>query len=124
MDFHQYCTRKLTLRQYLNLIREMDNIYQHPTYARAARNIVKTYLHVHDNPLEAGILTPETLAGVSEEEKKSLQQQKKKEDARKQKEFEEKKAALAKKGKTIDSDYFGDKLLQVSGVQFTITHAL
>lgn len=31
----------MTLRQYMNLIREMDNNYQHPTYVRAAKNIVK-----------------------------------------------------------------------------------
>lgn len=102
----------MTLRQYLNILREMDTIYKHPTYARAAMKIVKvrqlryshstnvyqTYLYIHDRPLKAGILNDTTLAGVGEEEKKSLLSSKKKEDAKKQKELEEKKAALAKRG--------------------------
>eukprot|EP01127_Copromyxa_protea_P006915 TRINITY_DN16851_c0_g1_i1.p1 TRINITY_DN16851_c0_g1~~TRINITY_DN16851_c0_g1_i1.p1 ORF type:complete len:867 (-),score=274.10 TRINITY_DN16851_c0_g1_i1:22-2601(-) len=111
MDFHQYSVRKLTLRAYLNMIHQMDQIYSHPTYVRAAIGIVQTYLFAHDHPLEVGLVTESALAGLPEDEKKRLIQNKKKEDTRKQKIIDEKKAAFAKKNKKFCDDYFGDKAL-------------
>ncbi len=49
-DFHSYCIRKVTMRSYCDLLRFEDEVYGLPNYCRAAEQIVKTYLHLHDNP--------------------------------------------------------------------------
>mmetsp|Transcript_1751 Transcript_1751/g.3171 ORF Transcript_1751/g.3171 Transcript_1751/m.3171 type:complete len:765 (+) Transcript_1751:704-2998(+) len=49
-DFHAYCIRKVTLRAYVDVLRWEDSIWGQDTYVRAAEGIIKTYLHLHDEP--------------------------------------------------------------------------
>jgi peptide alpha-N-acetyltransferase len=49
-DFHSYCIRKVTMRSYCDLLRFEDDIWGLPYYGRAAEEIVKIYLYLHDNP--------------------------------------------------------------------------
>ncbi len=49
-DFHSYCLRKVTMRAYCDLLRFEDDLWGLPNYRRAAEEIAKIYLHIHDNP--------------------------------------------------------------------------
>mmetsp|Transcript_285 Transcript_285/g.552 ORF Transcript_285/g.552 Transcript_285/m.552 type:complete len:918 (+) Transcript_285:161-2914(+) len=49
-DFHSYCIRKVTMRAYCDLLRFEDDLWGLPNYGRAAEEIVKIYLYIHDNP--------------------------------------------------------------------------
>ena len=49
-DFHSYCIRKVTMRAYCDLLRFEDSIWGFPHYVRAAEEISKIHLHLHDNP--------------------------------------------------------------------------
>eukprot|EP01126_Amoeba_proteus_P036540 TRINITY_DN3731_c0_g2_i14.p1 TRINITY_DN3731_c0_g2~~TRINITY_DN3731_c0_g2_i14.p1 ORF type:complete len:709 (+),score=149.41 TRINITY_DN3731_c0_g2_i14:223-2349(+) len=121
MDFHTYCTKKMTLRQYVNLLKFADNIYSHNFYFRAACNVVKCFLYIHDNPEKLSLYSDEALATMPEKDRKKILADKRKEDARKQKEIDERKAIAVKKGKTIDmDDFFGDKLVSL-GLKGAIT---
>lgn len=54
-DFHNYCLRKATLRNYVQLLRCEDRIRDHTFWVRAARGAILTYLAVLDkdvDPLE------------------------------------------------------------------------
>ena len=51
-DFHSYCIRKYTLRSYVAMIRFEDEIWGKKFYTRAAEGIIKTYLHLHENPIK------------------------------------------------------------------------
>ena len=49
-DFHSYCIRKVTMRSYCDLLRFEDEIWGLPYYGRAAEEIAKIHLYLHDNP--------------------------------------------------------------------------
>jgi len=49
-DFHSYCIRKVTMRAYCDLLRFEDDIWGLPYYGRAAGEIAKIHLYLHDNP--------------------------------------------------------------------------
>jgi len=49
-DFHSYCIRKVTMRAYCDLLRFEDDLWGLPHYGRAAEEIAKIHLHIHDNP--------------------------------------------------------------------------
>jgi len=51
-DFHTYCTRKMTLRSYVELLRLEDVIRSHRFYKKAAHCAINVYLHLHDKPLK------------------------------------------------------------------------
>lgn len=50
MDFHSYCTRKFTLRAYVNMVRFEDRLHQHQAYFAAATTAIKIFLTLHDSP--------------------------------------------------------------------------
>ncbi|XP_052006048.1 N-alpha-acetyltransferase 15, NatA auxiliary subunit a [Xyrauchen texanus] len=50
-DFHTYCTRKMTLCSYVDLLKLEDVLRMHPFYFKAARTAIEIYLSLHDNPL-------------------------------------------------------------------------
>lgn len=47
-DFHNYCLRKATLRNYVKLLRNEDRIRDHKFWVRAAIGALRTYLAVLD----------------------------------------------------------------------------
>lgn len=121
LDFHSYCLRKQTLKQYVKMLRLEDKIYGHQYYVRAALEIVKTYLYLHDHPSERTKVEEDAfVASLAPEEQKKYLRKKKKEEAKKIKQEEEKKQQQQqrqqKKGKVApaDDDPNGDRLLKVS----------
>lgn len=52
-DFHSYCIRKVTLRAYVDLLRLVDVLKEHPFYFNIAKLAIEIYLHLLDNPLKA-----------------------------------------------------------------------
>jgi len=123
LDFHTYCLRKMTLRQYVKMLRFEDRVFGHQYYVRAAIQIVKMYLFLHDNPLERTKAEEDAyLATLSPDEQKKYLRKKKREEAKKAKEEEEKKLqqqqlqkAQQKKGKQapVDDDPNGTRFLNV-----------
>merc|ERR1712113_800313 len=51
-DFHTYCTRKMTLRSYVELLRLEDVLRSHRFYKKAAHCAINVYLLLHDKPLK------------------------------------------------------------------------
>jgi hypothetical protein len=51
-DFHNYCLRKATLRNYIMLVRHEDRIRDHAFWTRAARGAIQTYLAVLDKDID------------------------------------------------------------------------
>ncbi len=51
-DFHTYCTRKMTLRSYVELLRLEDVLRSHRFYKKAAHCAIGVYLRLHDKPLK------------------------------------------------------------------------
>jgi tetratricopeptide (TPR) repeat protein len=48
LDFHQWCLRRSTLRQYVGLIRLADRVRAHPQHARAVWGAVRSYCALAD----------------------------------------------------------------------------
>jgi len=51
-DFHTYCTRKMTLRSYVELLRLEDVLRSHRFYKKASHCAINVYLLLHDKPLQ------------------------------------------------------------------------
>ena len=49
-DFHMYCVRKVTLRSYCKLLKFEDEIWGLPHYGRAAEEVIRIHLRLHDDP--------------------------------------------------------------------------
>ncbi|EOD39773.1 hypothetical protein EMIHUDRAFT_454384 [Emiliania huxleyi CCMP1516] len=47
-DFHTYCVRKMTLREYVKMVRFEDTLHGHAFYVTAACGIIDTYLRTRD----------------------------------------------------------------------------
>jgi len=115
MDFHTFCLRKMTLRQYIKLLRFEQNIQGHQFYVRALNRIIKIYLQLYLNPYkDQSTLDAEYLATLSESERKKVIRKRKREEARKQNEFEkEKQVTTVTQGKVDDDpDPDGEMLLK------------
>jgi hypothetical protein len=50
LDFHSYCTRKLTLRAYANSMRAADEWHSHKHYVRSAQLLVQLYVKLAAEP--------------------------------------------------------------------------
>jgi len=50
MDFHQYCAKKVTLRQYIRFLKMEDQLSGHKFYVKAACSLIKCYLDIDRNP--------------------------------------------------------------------------
>jgi len=48
LDFHQWCLRRSTLRQYVSLVRLADRVRAHPQHARAVWGAVRAYCALAD----------------------------------------------------------------------------
>jgi len=51
-DFHSYCIRKVTLRAYVDLLRLVDVLKEHPFYFNIAKLAIEIYLKLYDEPLK------------------------------------------------------------------------
>lgn len=51
-DFHSYCIRKVTLRAYVDLLRLVDVLKEHPFYFKIAKLAIEIYLKLLDEPLK------------------------------------------------------------------------
>lgn len=114
LDFHSYCIRKFTMRDYVDLCRWEDRIRGHDAYVESCLGMIQIYLAVSDNPtLKTSGRDPAFLAGhangngLTEEQKKEAKRLKKAE-MKKQEEEEKKKkaaeAAVAQKAKKAGTD--------------------
>jgi len=78
-DFHNYCLRKSTLRNYIKLLRNEDTIREHKFWSRASIGAIQTYIAVMDkeiNPLEqVGELSASEKKKLARKAKKAEQQQ-------------------------------------------------
>ena len=54
-DFHTYCTRKMTLRSYVELLRLEDVLRSHRFYKKAAHCAINVYLRLYDKPLKVSL---------------------------------------------------------------------
>ena len=51
-DFHTYCMRKMTLKAYVDLLRLENQLRSHKFYEKSATVAIKTYIRLHDRPLQ------------------------------------------------------------------------
>jgi len=90
-DFHSYCLRKMTLRTYIDMLRNADKIRDSANFVKAAEGVIECYLSLHamGPSAEGG-----EYAGMSDKEVKKAKAKKAKAEARVKEE-----AAKAAKGK-------------------------
>eukprot|EP01111_Echinosteliopsis_oligospora_P003410 TRINITY_DN1540_c0_g1_i1.p1 TRINITY_DN1540_c0_g1~~TRINITY_DN1540_c0_g1_i1.p1 ORF type:complete len:881 (+),score=311.21 TRINITY_DN1540_c0_g1_i1:80-2722(+) len=124
-DFHAYCSRKMTLRSYIKVLRLEDRVQGHYYYQEAMKTAVRTWLAHHDAPPPSSLEDP-SLAGLSDKERKAkakadrLKAQRAAERAEKKAAEEKGKqpaaatssAAAAAANKPVDPDPEGKKLLE------------
>eukprot|EP00828_Plagiopyla_frontata_P003569 TRINITY_DN11116_c0_g1_i2.p1 TRINITY_DN11116_c0_g1~~TRINITY_DN11116_c0_g1_i2.p1 ORF type:complete len:340 (-),score=96.54 TRINITY_DN11116_c0_g1_i2:77-1096(-) len=98
-DFHTYCLRKYTLREYIQLIKYVDNVYNNKQFIICATNMIKglmEYKVIKDNQLKEDIEEQKTeKKKLTQAEKKKL---KKQEQQQKQQQEEQKNDKLDLKG--------------------------
>jgi len=70
MDFHSYCTKKMTLRQYVNFLKMIDTLPGHKFYVKAAAATIQCYLDIDANPELAVVKKDETKPEAQKEEPK------------------------------------------------------
>ena len=121
-DFHSFSLRKGQVRAYIDMIKWEDGLREHPYFTRAAIQVAKIYVRLHDRPeLAHDDVNGINGAGLSSAERKRAQKKARKE-AEKQAQLEaEKKDAKKTAGvdsngeaKKEDQDPKGEKLLQTS----------
>lgn len=52
-DFHAYGLRKMTLRAYVDMVRSLDRLRDHPFFTKVAKAAIEIYLDMFDNPSSA-----------------------------------------------------------------------
>lgn len=107
LDFHSYCMRKFTLRDYVDMCRWEDGIRGHDAYVESALRAANIYLHVYDEAARAKAAgssaasnaanghNGSAAAALSEEQKKEAKRLKKAELKREEEEKKKKAAAAA-----------------------------
>ncbi|KAK9808522.1 hypothetical protein WJX73_004343 [Symbiochloris irregularis] len=97
-DFHSYCTRKMTLRSYMQMLEMQDNLYHNLAYSKAAWGAIDAYLQLHASlhrsdskdtnsaDSSAGKLTPGERKKQKQRQRKEAQKQKKQDEEQKAKE--------------------------------------
>jgi len=83
-DFHTYCVRKMTLREYVKMVRFEDTLYGHAFYVTAACGIVDTYLRIVTQPARdaAAAAAEEAGGGLSVQERKKAESKRRKAEAK------------------------------------------
>jgi len=113
-DFHGYCVRKMTLRNYVSMLRMEDNILQNKFYAKAAFGAVETYLELatrgpqHQQQLEEeeGLLD-----AMSLDDRKKYKLKKKKDAQKKAKEEDRLRAVASLEKEGAKGKKTGEKAL-------------
>jgi len=114
-DFHQYCLKKGTIRNYINLLKFEDKLHGTNAYLSGISSIIKTYLKIYNTPKTTSVVTT-AQEKMDEKERKKLEAKKKKEEMRRLAEEANKKEDINKKGKApvaVDPDPDGETLLKV-----------
>ncbi|WOG99228.1 hypothetical protein DCAR_0518576 [Daucus carota subsp. sativus] len=120
-DFHSYCLRKMTLRAYIDMLKFQDRLHSHPYFRKAAAGAVRCYVMLYDSPPKSAVEEDDEMAKLPASQKKKIRQKQRKAVARTKKEAEvkneESSVNVSKSGKRVvkpvDSDPYGEKLLQV-----------
>ncbi|EOD37313.1 hypothetical protein EMIHUDRAFT_454943 [Emiliania huxleyi CCMP1516] len=139
-DFHTYCVRKMTLREYVKMVRFEDTLHGHAFYVTAACGIIDTYLRTRDCIVDtylrivakpardaAAAAAEEAGGGLSVQERKKAESKRRKAEAKAKAEAEAqaKRDADAKgkdgkggkkgggKEKPPDDDPYGEALASV-----------
>jgi len=76
-DFHTFSLRKGQVRAYIDMVRWIDRLREHPFYFRAALDAVKLYLTIHDTPAGANGINKNANGEDAAERKKALKKAKK-----------------------------------------------
>ena len=124
-DFHSYCIRKVTLRAYVDVLRWEDVLWGHETYAEAAEGIIRTYLHLHDNPAKSDIEAEPDYASMTPAERKKAKAiaRKKRKKAEKKLEQDAAKAKEESNKSSKDEDPAGLDLLNKNPLEEAKTYA-
>ncbi|KAJ3670740.1 hypothetical protein LUZ60_008166 [Juncus effusus] len=123
-DFHSYCLRKMTLRAYVSMLKFQDQLHSHEYFRNAAAGVIRCYMKLFDSPPKSSNEESDDMSKLSPAQRKNLKQKQKKEAARAKKEAEEKaeqeaaanaasKSSKRQNARPVDTDPFGEKLLQV-----------
>jgi len=124
-DFHSYCIRKVTLRAYVDVLRWEDVLWGHETYAEAAEGIIRTYLHLHDNPAKSDFEAEPDYASMTPAERKKAKAiaRKKRKKAEKKLEQDAAKAKEESNKSSKDEDPAGLDLLNKNPLEEAKTYA-
>jgi len=97
-DFHTYCMRKMTLRNYIDLLRLEDELRSHKFFKRAAHCAINVYLRLYDSPLkEADSLNVIDAENMDPSELKKLKNKQKKAKRKAEQEKQSQQQAAARK---------------------------
>jgi len=97
-DFHTYCMRKMTLRNYIDLLRLEDELRSHNFFKKAAHCAINVYLRLHDSPLkEADNLNVIDTENMDPSELKKLKNKQKKAKRKAEQEKQNQQQAAARK---------------------------
>lgn len=124
-DFHGYCLRKVTLRAYVDVLRFEDELYGQKYFCQAAAGLIRTYLHLIDNPIKDQSDEPDysQMSAAERKKAKAIARKKKKATEKKEEKAEEnggaKKSAAAKGGKNsfVDEDPLGEEYLKKDPIE-------
>ncbi|XP_027928732.1 N-terminal acetyltransferase A complex auxiliary subunit NAA15-like [Vigna unguiculata] len=121
-DFHSYCLRKMTLRQYVEMLKFQDQLHSHAYFHKAAVGAIRCYIKLHDSPPKSTAEEDNDMSKLLPSQKKKMRQKQRKAEARAKKEAEIKNeessaGGVSKSGKRhakpVDPDPRGEKLTQV-----------
>jgi len=116
-DFHNYCLRKSTLKTYVSMLRMQEKLFSHKFYRRAAKDAIRIHLELYDQKVRQAKDGSAEKDGEAKETELSAAERKKlkhkqKREAKKDQVDEKQAAAATGKGKKVDDDPNGDKLLE------------
>ncbi|PWN37084.1 N-terminal acetyltransferase A, auxiliary subunit [Meira miltonrushii] len=83
LDFHSYCTRKFTLRAYVDMVRFEDRLHSHHAYFSAATTAIRILLKLHDQPSLLKLQNGTAAENGNDDQKKLSKKAKKLEEAAK-----------------------------------------
>lgn len=83
LDFHSYCTRKFTLRAYVDMVRFEDRLHSHHAYFSAATTAIRILLKLHDQPSLLKLQNGTAAENGTDDQKKLSKKAKKLEEAAK-----------------------------------------
>merc|ERR1719359_1245068 len=121
-DFHNYCLRKSTLKTYVAMLRMQEKLFSHKFYRRAAKDAIRIRLELYDQKVKRAKESSATADGQAKEEELSAAERKKlkhkqKREAKKDQVEEKQATGATGKGKKVDDDPQGEKLLEQDPIE-------